>query len=72
MIAKDETRTLIQEAVSMAIAKDLPLNTLMGVAFRDPGKDAPLISLHSFNVVKQAVTNIPNLMTRLAAATEVF
>jgi hypothetical protein len=67
MIAKDETRTLIQEAVSMAIAKDLPLNTLMGVAFRDPGKDAPLISLHSFNVVKQAVTNIPNLMTRFGA-----
>ena len=56
--AKNQMRTLVEDAASMAAVNDLPIDRLRGVALYNPARDAPLTSLSSFDAAKQAVTKI--------------
>src|SRR5258708_35181299 len=62
--AKNEVRTLIEEAISMSVATGLPLDKLRGLALFNPVRDAPLRSLSSFDAATKAVTEIPNFIER--------
>jgi hypothetical protein len=64
IVAKNEMRTLVEEATSMATANGLPLDKLRGVALYNPKRDAPLTSLGSFDAATKEVTRIPNFIER--------
>jgi hypothetical protein len=45
MTAQTEFQTLIEETVSMAAAKCVPLDRLRGIALYDMSRDAPITAL---------------------------
>jgi len=66
--AKGVTRGLVQEAIAMAIAKNLPPDRLRGVALFNPDRDAPLIALGSFKTATQTIMKMPNFIERFGEA----
>jgi hypothetical protein len=62
--AKTPVQTLIEEATSAAVAKNLPLQKLRGFARYDIGKDAEITSLGSFESARKAIIEIPNFVGR--------
>ena len=63
-IAKNSVRTLLYDAVAMAVGQQLPITELRGIALFDPRRDARLTDLASFAAAAPAIITIPNFETR--------
>ena len=63
-IAKNSIRTLLYDAVAMAVGQQLPITELRGIALFDPRRDARLTDLASFAAAAPAIITIPNFETR--------
>jgi hypothetical protein len=64
MTAQNEFQALVGETTSMAAASGLTLDKLRGTALSDMSRDAQITSLASFDKAKQAITSIPDFVTR--------
>jgi hypothetical protein len=65
---KTAIRTVLDEAISMAVESESSIDGLRGIALFDSERDAPLTSLHSFEAASQALTGVPNFATRFGSA----
>src|SRR5260370_12694035 len=63
-IAKNSIRTLLNEAVAMAVGQQLPITELRGIALFDQRRDARLTDLASYAPAAPAILTIPNFETR--------
>jgi hypothetical protein len=65
---KTEIRTLVEETISMALARELPIERLRGTALFDQSRDELVTSLNSFSGAASAVLKIPNFTERLGVS----
>lgn len=67
-VPKEEFAALLNEAVTMATARQLQVEQLRGVALYDTQRDERLISLKSFELVVAAALSLSNFTLRFGSS----